>query len=305
MQEVEKISKSIITTNTKRKNVSFETKMQEVEKRAESSNTSSTSFETERQGVEKRAVVTNFFIDSNVFIEKISNCLHNNSKCHVFYQHIGKTAGTTIQDNMFRVFPFLPNQAKHDSCCNLRMVERFQRNKELFCKADFTSYEVTGSAFRNIVSECMELNPEEEAVILISFRSPEHRTLSYIHQYCNKNLERRPPKMIKACKNCNKKMYEKLFYRFAHTTNKDYKEISDTLVSSIPGVKDILMVESIDVDNLINMLGKVHENWKFPKAKKKQNTALFSHCDFSLNSRMFDLLAPSRIIYRNLVLNNF
>jgi len=256
--------------------------------------------------------VINFHKEENIFIDKLSDCI-GNRKCKVFHHHIPKTAGTTIATNMFQVFPFLKAKKGHvvlrypRTCCNDEMLKRFYQRKDLYCKAKFTSFEVSGSQFREIISECMKLSDKNtQAIVLLPFRSPESRTLSHINQACNKNIQSRNEELRKACNDCNNAKNKKIFLDMADDTNKRFIDILETikLSPSIPRVRHILTLEAEDVNKMFLTLRKNMPHLKFA-VKNKINIAKTNNCNFGMTSDMIDKLAPSRSIYRDLVLNNF
>jgi len=248
----------------------------------------------------------NFLRQSDTFIRILSDCLQND-ECNVFYLHIGKTGGTTVEARMFSAFPFDDT----NTCCGKSHMNRFYERKEIYCQAKFTSYQVSSRHFQEVIHNCMNFKKQQamnttsssspQAVALISIREAASRAVSYIDQMCNKYFETRDLEVRKACKYCN---YEKgskfaeVFDTVTRKTNSRYQSIMDLTKISIPNV-EMMLFDMIDIDSIFTMLENRMDNHSFPLHLKKneKSTAI---CNFGMKSEMFKSLALGQEIYRNL-----
>ena len=81
-----------------------------------------------------KKTVFNFRKDTNNFISKLSYCLQDKS-CNVFYRHIGKTGGTTVEARMFQAFSFTLTSKHQESCCGIEVMNHFRNNRNMYCNA--------------------------------------------------------------------------------------------------------------------------------------------------------------------------
>ena len=258
--------------------------------------------------------IINFHTSSNNFIKTLSSCFINKD-CHVIYHHIGKTGGTNVESRFFNVFPFHPKRTKMSSCCSGKAVDKFNKFISYFCSSKFTAFQVRASQFDGIVSQCMDyyktayekkkIKKKQSLVILASIREPASRTLSNIHQLCNKNLNRRDEELKKACSACDYEKHPEAFDKIVQTTNKDYLGIVRTVQLSSKfssGSVKSLTLDTDDIDSMFTMLQlslSKSSNYTFPLNEKK-NPEKHSRCNFGMKSTMFKNLAISREIYRNI-----
>jgi hypothetical protein len=134
----------------------------------------------------------------------------------LYYWHIGKTGGTTLETTFWSdaVFGPPPLDTMRDTCCNIPLEQRVQELWQDYCNARFVSLQVSGKAFFEFVRQCQQYHDQNhdnntnekrhEIRVLVSYREPSHLTLSTIHQYCNKHLiqTRRSPQLLAACQHC-------------------------------------------------------------------------------------------------------
>ena len=198
---------------------------------------------------------------------------------------------------MFHTFPI---SDKVNSCCFDDMMERFDQNKEEYCKAKFMSYVVDSTQLKSIISVCNELNgPKSNTVVLVSFRDPETRTLAYINDMCRKNDNRR---IFKACKLCEYNDNTKdTFDYFTSNTNQVFQHILDTTNINIKNV-NVMAFEMEDIERMFSLLGMRYPSFNLLEnddSKKKEVTEQV--CDFGFNSRLMKQLGQSNRIYRQLI----
>jgi len=259
--------------------------------------------------------VINFYRDPDIFTNTIADCIKDDD-CRIIYHHIQKTGGKTVEYRFFKAFPFIPeniedingweglfsreNDVGAKSCCWKQMFKRFKKYTRLYCPIKFMSYEATSNQLEEILHDCLEWNGRQSRyVILVSFRDPEARTLSQIHQMCNKNFESRRPKMQKACLTCQYTNETKeAFYFHTKLTNKAFRYvINTTYLNTLPRV-DALTFQIDDIDSMFDRL-KGATGIDFPTYTS--NPEKRDVCDFGMTSEIFRGLAPSREIYRKLV----
>ena len=257
--------------------------------------------------------IFNFYTHPNNFVKTLSSCFLNKD-CHVVYHHIGKTGGTNVESRFFNVFPFHARKTKMSSCCSGKVMEKFLKFSRFYCAAKFTAYQVRASQFETVISECMKyystlyeeknVSSKKSIVILVSIREPASRTLSNIHQLCNKNLNRRSETLKQACASCDYEAHPEEFDKIVQTTNKDYLGIMRTIqqASKYGGRVKSLSFDTDDIDRMFGMLQESlneSSNHTFP-LNEKTNPEKHSKCNFGMKSRMLKDLAVSREIYRNI-----
>jgi len=117
-----------------------------------------------------------------------------------------------------------------DSCCNLRLMKRFRESPQTYFDVKFSSYvyQVAAADFlQRSVPTCMSNKKTTRAVILVSFREPITRTLSYIHQMCNKNFETCTLEIKKACHTSSYDEDVEFWDNFMQSANGQYQELYD------------------------------------------------------------------------------
>jgi len=237
----------------------------------------------------------NYFLDPDQFTDTIADCLVDD-RCHIFYRHILKTGGSTIEH---RLRPFRPySQA---SCCDDAMLRRFNRNKKFLCQANFSSFQFTNhDYFETVVSECMQLNPSgSRAIALVSFRDPVQTCISQIHQLCNRRGPfPRSTELLQACNRCSFKDDYNFWVDFVEEFNEKFRTINQTLKMIMPNVK-VMTIETPDIDKFFKMLRQRIPTFNF--TKRHVNRENLSKCSFEMASEMIHGLAPSQEIYRNLI----
>ena len=260
----------------------------------------------------------NFYRDPDAFVSAFASCASDEG-CRIYYHHVGKTGGTTVETRMFDLFP--PKFEHGTSCCGHTAMDRFQERRDDYCDAKFTSYQVKGGHFRDIVSECMSDRSEGEAggvdggridgrpperrssIALVSFREPIQRTLSSIHQTCNKNKSRRREETRAACERCSYDIEEDraVWDGLIKRTNLLYEGIALVSRMVIGGVQ-VLTIDTVDVDNFFTRLrSALSPRWEVSTSGVR-NTESLSLCNFGMTSDIFRALTPSETIYRNLTL---
>jgi len=261
--------------------------------------------------------VINFYRNPDTFIETISDCIGDDN-CRIIYHHIQKTGGKTVEYRMFQAFPFKPeiidgmsdkirgglfnleDSVGAKSCCWKKMFKRVNKYKKLFCPIKFMSYEVTSDQLQKIIDECLTWNGiQSRYVVLVSFRDPEARTLSQIHQMCNKNFASRRPMMQEACLTCEyNEETKEAFYVHTKLTNKAFEYVINTTYLN---ERQRVNAMTFQIDDIDSMFDKLKEKTGIDFPYKTANPEQRDLCDFGVTSEMFDGLAPSREIYRKLI----
>jgi hypothetical protein len=306
----------------------------------------------------------NYLLETDTFLATLSSCIQDD-KCHIQYLHTEKTGGTTIEKSIFR--SIFPNNKIH-GCCGEKNMKQFRNNSYDACMKPFNSHQVMGKDFQEIVQTCLQIyhqhnhtkndnykvkdhgnddrgihkknstnttsgwvedNTLHRMVILATFRDPIQRTLSAIHQICNKVFDKRSPRTQQACSQCS---YEKdTEFWDNHTTHTNqlydslYKDVilwqeeknkhvnpTDNGAGVGVGIVDLklLTLDNVDITpcftKLVDWLSPPYSIRLREIQDKHQvkNPELLQRCDFGFHSVMMKHLAPSIAIYRNLTLGH-
>lgn len=239
---------------------------------------------------------TNFHLDPEAFVSTLAGCFHD-ANCRIYYYHLAKSGGTDLESKMFAYF-----SKRIDPCCNQRLMRRFRNDTDMHCQANFSSYEVTAPMFIDeIVPTCMNITGGR-AVILATFREPIQRTVSSIHQKCNKKFYARSVKLKRACTRCSYLQDKDFWNEFIEFSNHEYEMVKDVVTAKIPKTT----VLTIDMTDLSILYGKLHSisNHSAFLNKERVNSEETQRCDFGFTSEMMRRVRPSFEIYRNLTLGS-
>lgn len=164
---------------------------------------------------------------------------------------------------------------------------------------DETSSEV------RVISGNMKYTAKSRAIILATFREPHQRTLSYIHQHCNKYFRGRPKELQEACKRCDYHNDTAFWNQFVgEKTNEQYEDLSILLSSQVPNTQ-VLYVDLADLGGLFSDLYNATEQHRaFDPNMTHRNPEKVDLCNFSFGSGMFKVLRPSTELYREWTLGN-
>jgi len=241
--------------------------------------------------------VINFRLQSNLFVNQLTRCFDDDD-CRIHYLHFGKTGGSGMENRMFKAFPpYL------DSYCKGSIMKQFHERTSEYCNAKFSSYQVSSPDFVNtIVPTCMR-QTGSRAVVLVSFREPIQRSLSYIHQMCNKNLRHRNRVTRRACARCSYDEDTKFWDQKVVHFNQEYKELLNVTTTKIDNAS-ILSIDSVDLNLLYDKLFAATNHEAF-RLSQKTNAEVTRRCNFGFKSDMFRGLAPSSEVYRNLTLGMY
>lgn len=254
-----------------------------------------------------------FHLRDNDFVQEVADCLHSNSTCHIIYRHVGKTGGTGIQNFFWKLLD-IPSR---DTCCNHKMIQNFRNDSADYCAQPFQSYEVF-AGFDRMVQTCDEehyqrtetngrINNQVSAhrlIILTTLREPAERLLSKIHQWCNKNIEKRDPEFTAACQRCNFVEDEDRWMKIAREQGS--KEDRVMVKQSLGSLYDYphLWLDLSDINTMIRQLRShfsqpQHQavfDWYFGQ---QHNPESFTTCRFLLDSGLFKGLGESKAVYKD------
>lgn len=240
----------------------------------------------------------NYRLEPGIFVKELTTCFEDDD-CRIYYLHFGKSGGSGLENRMFKAFP--PYQ---DSFMRGNMLQRFQENPSNFCNAKFSSYQVSSPDFINtIVPTCMK-ETGSRAIILVSFREPIQRSLSYIHQMCNKYQRHRNKVTRQACSRCSYEQDSDFWNtHIIQHFNQEYDELQKVTTAEIVNAS-VLSVDMVDLSLLYDKLYAAirHEAFSLPQTT---NTEATQRCNFGFKSEMFRGLAPSSDVYRNLTLAKY
>ena len=178
-------------------------------------------------------------------IEIFDNCV-GNDKCHVLYQHVQKTGGSYLASKLKPTLEKVPGGQNNNNryvpnewCCGSNLIKRFQNNTSQFCtNYKFSIYEMNSLEFSTILETCSKYNEQEEGghtyVSIVTVREPIQRTISQIHQQCNKGYKVHAEYYQKYCQQCmfledDSKNNKFWIEEFVHKTNKVFVELQQLL----------------------------------------------------------------------------
>lgn len=241
----------------------------------------------------------NFRLEPTEFVSKLTNCFEDDN-CRIYFYHFGKSGGSGLENRMFKVFP--PYQ---DSFMGGKLLKQFQEEPRKFCRAKFSSYQVSSPDFVNaIIPTCMnETDGGPRAIILVSFREPIQRSVSFIHQMCNKYQRHRSKETRQACSRCSYDLDPAFWNEHIQSFNQEYVDLQ-TLINTKTINANVLSVDMVDLSFLYEQLflATNHQAFRQPHTTNAEAT---QRCNFGLKSGMFRSLATSSEVYRNLTLAKY
>ena len=278
----------------------------------------------------------NYNLKPDLFTATISQCLLDD-QCRIIYHHVGKSGGTTLEDTFFHMYP-----PELKSCCGPKLLGKLandERSREKYCTAKFSSYQIIGSHVDGLVKSCMRINSDDVAatsgskndehnttangssknnkgnpprkprsVVLTTYREPISRTLSSIHQLCNKQSNKRTNKTLEACNACRYDFGTDVWDRVVNMTNDHFEGVAEVASLQIPDVQVI----SLDMVDISPALDRLRERLPLDAKKLKvkdipdvpmtqwRNPERKSVCSFAMTSEMIKSLGVAQTVYRNL-----
>lgn len=231
-------------------------------------------------------------------MQRTPKCAHSSLCSHAF-----KTGGTTIES----VFETIFQQQHHKTCCDDEILKDFKKRRSQFCHAKFSSWQVHSDEFWGIVHSCAEMLSEEPSgnktrwVVLSNFREVIEMTVSHIHQRCNKNLDRRPPRILAACQACNYSEYTDVWDGYVDEINRQVDSVFKVAHYLAPNQLsmpwDRIQVFTMEPNDIDDFFYQWNPDYKFPP----QNAEELSTCNFRVPSIMMKKLRPAQALYRQLV----
>jgi hypothetical protein len=256
------------------------------------------------------------------FTDSIASCILD-VDCHIYYLHVAKTGGTTIESIFSNVI--FPPQGRREtwmpSCCQASMMERFDSSQRKYCSRHFTSVQIPPQNYTQMVQTCMSLHSKshentgtrpQRAIALASLREPIALTLSHIHQICNKRPEERSAERKDACKRCDFDKDTKHWMGWSYRTNMIYANfvkyfVHNSYLHEQTNI-EVLMIDTADMtlftDRLKQTLPEQFET-SFLKETHISNKELKGVCDFAMKSPMLKALSPGVGIYRNFTFGRY
>ena len=279
----------------------------------------------------------NYNLKPELFTSTISQCLLD-EQCRIIYHHVGKSGGTTLENTFFHMYP-----PKVQSCCGPKLLGKLANNdtsREKYCTAKFSSYQIIGSLVEGLVKSCMRINSLDvadtssdskiensnttanikskddhghpprrpRAVVLTTYREPISRTLSSIHQLCNKQSHKRSNETLEACNECRYDFGKNVWDKVLNMTNDHFEGVAEVASLRIPDVQ----VVSLDMVDISPALDRLRERLPLDAKKLKvkdipavpitqwRNPERKSVCSFAMTSEMIKSLGVAQTIYRNL-----
>lgn len=236
-------------------------------------------------------------------------------ECHIMFHHAYKTGGTTIEYNMRKLF----NETKILSCCEERMMHKFDKHPGLHCGRKFSGYQVGWLDFLKVVRHCQHA----KVLILTSFRDPVSLMVSWIHQMCNKLDGKRSPEVLSACRSCN--------YNDGNATHAAvWKSMADETLRQLQNVhrvaqfpqriqnwnrleplgykpkqwprvnttRDYVKVFTLELSDVSDFFTQWHPHFPYPQPRNPED---LHTCNFYTPSALIKYLRPAQEWYRQLV----
>ena len=274
-------------------------------------------YEEDEPVVEQSGKSINYHLQPDLFTSAISNCLLD-EQCRIIYHHVGKSGGTTIEDTFFRMYP-----PELKSCCGGKILGKLANDdkaREKYCTAKFSSYQILGKYVKGLTKSCTRIitNATEDdqhdpgqrprSIILTTYREPISRTLSSIHQLCNKQSEKRKNETLEACTECRYDFGTDVWDHVINMTNDHYEGVAEVAALQIPDVQVI----SLDMIDISPALDRLRERLKadadrmdrdgIPEVPmtRWRNPELKSVCSFAMTSDMIKSLGTAQAVYRSL-----
>jgi len=232
-----------------------------------------------------------FGIHPTNFVEGFANCMEDET-CHIIYHHVQKTGGTFIASTFY---PLLNNKDYSSGfwCCHDKFMKRFRANPEKYCNLKLGVYEVVGDQLKEVVDTCQKVYAEQNhhAITFATVRDPVQRTVSWIHQQCNKNYDRMK-EFQPVCDRCSYYEDQEMWDIFVEREINVYLQLSYSLPLDIYTIEDVMIDQFLALleTRLNRQLPAGH-----PNAEKKQI------CDFHVPTVLFKKFNNARRVYRELL----
>ena len=238
------------------------------------------------------------------------DCL-NDKHCRFTYHHAYKTGGTTIE----AAFERICSQRHEQTCCDDHVLDKFVSRQTYFCHAKFSSWQVHSEEVWGVSDKCSQMllnNTFDDSlnhtryVIFTTFRDPIEMLVSHINQHCNKNLDRRTPRVLEACMACNYSSHLDVWNEYVDEINLQVSSIYNvtTLRSQLHSttlnfdrLKVLTMMQPSEIDAFF-------QTWNPPNYHNivHKNSENLSHCNFQVPSSMMKHLRPAQELYRQLLM---
>jgi hypothetical protein len=282
-------------------------------------------------------VETAFYLHRPEKVVQMFKDCEADENCFITFDHIPKSGGTSLETALSKVF----NVSYGTSCCNEGIRDYFREKKEHFCQSKFSAWQLDHPLFMEILDTCFQLNVEKNrrVLVLISYRevgcgamapssyhdiAPESLThflshfpylvctqpistiMSFIHQRCNKNFDKRAPAIQEACNVCHYESHTEVWDRFAESItahlagawrvmNLVQDEGENSTKYEFP--LDRMQVALMEPNDIDSFLKAFHPEMKFEKA----NPETLDRCNFRIPKHYLDKLVPAGEWYRRLV----
>ena len=224
-------------------------------------------------------------------------------ECRIMYHHVQKTGGSLVAS---RMHPIIAGESYNSKkwCFGKKMMNRFRNRTDYYCNLKLGIYEMNGPQFGEVVNTFRHIHSHGNMreVAFVTIREPIQRTLSHLHQVCNRGFKTDlTDKERKMCKACSYADHPQFFSRFVKDTNDMYTGIA----SAIPGILEqfrglqshLLILDRADIDSFFNDIQQI-SGITFPQGRS--NTERKEICSFGMTSEMMRALKPAVEVYRNI-----
>ena len=251
---------------------------------------------------------TNFLRDPIKTVSAFEGCLHDKN-CRFTYHHAYKTGGTTIE----AVFEQICSQRHEQTCCDDLVLEKFVSRQSYFCHAKFSSWQVHSEEFWGVVDKCSQMLyktsdtswNETRYVIFTTFRDPIEMLVSHINQHCNKNLNRRTPRVLEACMACNYSSHSDVWDEYVDEINRQVSSIYNVTTVRAHSLSNVIF-DRLQVFTLQpSEIDIFFRTWNPPNYQTlvHKNPEDLSNCNFQIPSAMMKNLRPAQELYRRLLMS--
>jgi len=153
-----------------------------------------------------------------------------------------------------------------------------------------------------IVETCMKFNGPSTAIVLLTYREPIVRFVSWVNWLCNRQLKKRTEETLSFCRRCEYDSETKPFLQtHVDEFNDMYLSASYITQSNFTNVQ-VLSLETIYLNKFLEFASTQPD---FEVASLGRNLGKTDKCNFGVTADIIRELEPSVGVYRNLLIGAF